>query len=190
MAYSALTFTASEVPTLTKWNQLWANDAAMADGTGIANNAIIDRHILSGNLKTNKFSNPYKFLGKRTAAYNTVATAFTLYPYDAEDFDTNNNFSIATGQYTVPVTGFYFFHWRIGSASGSNLRCLMSLFKNTAEVSRGEDVTTVTPSSIGAGMIQCTAGDVIDVRYYITGAVAVEIGAGLQLFGGFMIAAT
>jgi len=45
MAYSALTFTASEVPTLTKWNQLWANDASFNDGTGIGNGAIITRHL-------------------------------------------------------------------------------------------------------------------------------------------------
>lgn len=45
MAYSADTFVADEQPTTAKWNKLWTNDASFNDGTGIADNAIINRHI-------------------------------------------------------------------------------------------------------------------------------------------------
>lgn len=45
MAYSADTFVADEQPTTAKWNKLWSNDASFNDGTGIADNAIINRHM-------------------------------------------------------------------------------------------------------------------------------------------------
>ena len=45
MAYSADTFVADEQPTTAKWNKLWSNDASFNDGTGIADNAILARHL-------------------------------------------------------------------------------------------------------------------------------------------------
>ena len=47
MSYSAQTFVADEQPTTAKWNKLWSNDASFNDGTGIADDAIIQRHILA-----------------------------------------------------------------------------------------------------------------------------------------------
>lgn len=45
MSYSADTFVADEQPTTAKWNKLWNNDASFNDGTGIADDAILARHI-------------------------------------------------------------------------------------------------------------------------------------------------
>ena len=45
MSYSADTFVADEQPTTAKWNKLWSNDASFNDGTGIADDAILQRHI-------------------------------------------------------------------------------------------------------------------------------------------------
>lgn len=60
MPYTAQTFTAFEVPTTAKWNLLWANDAAFNDGSGIANAAILAKHvgfgILEGHLINGKFT--------------------------------------------------------------------------------------------------------------------------------------
>lgn len=50
MAYSADTFVADEQPTTAKWNKLWSNDASFNDGTGIADDAIITRHLLADNV--------------------------------------------------------------------------------------------------------------------------------------------
>ena len=47
MSYSADTFVADEQPTTAKWNKLWSNDASFNDGTGIADNAILNRHLSS-----------------------------------------------------------------------------------------------------------------------------------------------
>lgn len=43
--HAGQTFTFGETPSATKWNYLWENDYALADGTGISDNAIINRHI-------------------------------------------------------------------------------------------------------------------------------------------------
>lgn len=56
MAYSADSFTALEIPTLAKMNKLWSNDASFNDGTGIANNAILTRHILDANVTSPKLA--------------------------------------------------------------------------------------------------------------------------------------
>lgn len=43
--HAGQTFTFGEQPSATKWQYLWDNDYALADGTGISDAAIINRHI-------------------------------------------------------------------------------------------------------------------------------------------------
>lgn len=50
MVYSADTFVADEQPTTAKWNKLWSNDASFNDGSGIADDAILTRHIADDNI--------------------------------------------------------------------------------------------------------------------------------------------
>ncbi len=47
MSYTADTFVADEQPTTAKWNELWNNDAAFHDGTGIQAGAILPNHLLA-----------------------------------------------------------------------------------------------------------------------------------------------
>lgn len=167
MAYSADTFVADEQPTTAKWNKLWTNDASFNDGTGIADDAILARHILGldkSNMTTD--SNPYKFkahsatnqsIGDVTAVRMTLGT---------EDYDTNNNF--ASNQYTAPVDGFY----------QVNAQCRMSTSKGvsyTFDMRKGGTVinsalTSPYPAATTFGdctlvitdLIQLVAGNVID----------------------------
>jgi len=46
--HAGQTFTFGEQPSATKWQYLWDNDYALADGTGISDNAILNRHLASG----------------------------------------------------------------------------------------------------------------------------------------------
>lgn len=43
--HTGQTFTFGETPSATKWNYIWENDYALADGTGIEDDAILSRHI-------------------------------------------------------------------------------------------------------------------------------------------------
>lgn len=48
--HAGQTFTFGETPSATKWNYLWENDYALADGTGISDNAIDSRHYVDGSI--------------------------------------------------------------------------------------------------------------------------------------------
>ena len=73
MAYSADTFVADEQPTTAKWNKLWTNDASFNNGTGIADNAILTRHITNSNVTSSKLS--FETVeAKLAAAFNSAAS--------------------------------------------------------------------------------------------------------------------
>lgn len=48
--HTGQTFTFGETPSATKWNYLWENDYALADGTGIEDDAIDSRHYVDGSI--------------------------------------------------------------------------------------------------------------------------------------------
>lgn len=81
MAYSADTFTAGEVPTTAKWNKLWANDAAMNDGTGIGAGVITGSHLANGIVTFGKLAAGATRLGinTKTSIGTVLATTYTTY---------------------------------------------------------------------------------------------------------------
>jgi hypothetical protein len=73
--YSADSFTALEIPTLAKMNKLWSNDASFNNGTGIADNAILTRHLTNLNVTTAKMKPTYV---KNTAGNGNASTRQTI----------------------------------------------------------------------------------------------------------------
>lgn len=76
MAYSADTFVADEQPTTAKWNKLWSNDASFNDGTGIADNAILQRHLSDAIVGLSELAQitKYRNLGYSKTAMNDGST--------------------------------------------------------------------------------------------------------------------
>lgn len=77
MAYSADTFVADEQPTTAKWNKLWSNDASFNDGTGIADDAIIARHIADNVIGVSALAASAIILGyddKTDGSFDTTST--------------------------------------------------------------------------------------------------------------------
>ena len=184
MAYSADTFVADEQPTTAKWNKLWSNDASFNDGTGIGDNAILNRHVLADNLYASKVYNPYKFSVYRNAAQNSGSGAFVKVNFDTELFDTGSNFDNATNyRFTAPVAGFYDFAGMASTASAPNLMTC-GLYKNGTELMRG----TKGPSSaqsVGtmvAGLMQLAASDYVELYVYSSSTVALEVGASVHAY--------
>lgn len=71
MGYTAFSVTFGEVPTAAKWNYLGTNDESFNDGTGIADDAIIQRHFADNSVGVDQLSSallPYKELGRDTLA--------------------------------------------------------------------------------------------------------------------------
>lgn len=52
-------------------------------------------------------SNPYKFFAYQSSTISRADGNTYTVPFNTEVFDTNNNYNPATGEYTVPVTGYY-----------------------------------------------------------------------------------
>ncbi len=69
--HSGQTFTFGETPSATKWNYLWENDYALADGTGISDGVIGNRHFATG-----------VCVQEVGTTLGTVATGTTLIPID------------------------------------------------------------------------------------------------------------
>lgn len=184
MAYQSWSVVFGEQPSASKWGILGTNDASFNDGTGITG--------LYKNLLTVD-SNPYKFKAYRNAAYTPANATITKYPFDAESFDTNNNYDAATNyRYTCPVSGFYYFggHMQSGTASS---RLLLMLYKNGAEHHRLTDdiIPTGQETHGGSTIVQATAGDYFEFWYYVVNPSAANVGSVLHnSFEGFLISRT
>lgn len=130
--------------------------------------------------------NPYKFSVRRAAAANSGNAAFAKIVWDTEEFDTNNNF--ATGTYTVPVAGFYQFNSYVNSITSTTL--IISIFKNGAELKRGQQTPGISGGIGVATFVQLAASDTIEVHFYGGVTAAIDTGAGTNHFSGFLVCTT
>lgn len=135
-------------------------------------------------------SNPYKFSVYRSGAWTAQTTA-TKVTFDAEEFDTNNNF--ATGTYTVPVSGFYQFNAAIRIASVGGQEGDIYLYKN-GSVFKSGFVIVGTSGTGGFGiscLVQLTAGDTIEIWQSLASATRTGgVGADATWFNGFLVSKT
>lgn len=144
-----------------------------------------------------KLYNPYKFSVYRASAQTLTNGSFVKINYDTENFDTSSNFDPTTNHnFTAPIAGFYYFvaHFQ-SSATASNTRNIVSLFKNSAEALRGFDVTPTSGSIMGGyveGFLQLAANDTVDIRVDALGANTVlDVSAStLNYFMGWLVSAT
>lgn len=189
--YTAIEFVAGEQPTTAKWNLIGSNDASFNNGNGFEDNIILDRHIMTGNLKANKFSNPYKFFAYRNSAYTPGSGNAIV--YDTEVFDTNGNFNTANGRYTVPVDGFY----QINVMTDQNVSAApqdpqLQLRKNGTTVIGYQHIVNMYNGSSGlslslSGIYQLVAGDYLDV---LVGNLPISGGISKNNFSGFLVSTT
>lgn len=132
--------------------------------------------------------NPYKF-GAYLAG-SATAGSFTKIGFDAEEFDTNNNFDSTStkGTYTAPVAGFYFFTGTCQLPSaGVNA---ISLFKNGVELKRGNETDTTMAGVYNVNaLVQLAAADTIDFRAFGSGG-TVLTGASHTFCSGFLTSQT
>lgn len=112
-------------------------------------------------------SNPYKFGVYMAGAFNWTASE-TILKFDTEEFDTNSNYTSATGLYTAPVAGFYIFSWNVFAATAGTTY-YANLYKNGASLKRGVDIgVSGSPflsrgSGGGTSLVQVAANDTFGV---------------------------
>lgn len=184
MAYQSWSVVFGEQPSASKWGILGSNDASFNDGTGIFG---LKKDLLATD------SNPYKFRVYRNAAYSMGAGSITKFPFDAENFDTNNNFDSTTNyRYTAPVSGFYQFSTALAS-SATATRLLVMLYKNGSESARFWDSNGSAQQFLGGGsvLVQATASDYFEVYYFVgtTGGNTISTSASCW-FSGFLVSRT
>lgn len=86
MSYTAWSVVFGEVPSETKWNILGANDDSFNDGTGIADDAIVQRHFADNQIDTPQLTSAlidFKELARETltGTATSLEVAFTAKKY-------------------------------------------------------------------------------------------------------------
>lgn len=172
-------------------NQLAAVINGSIETANLADSAVTTAKLADGAITPPKWTNPYKFRVSRNAAANTGNGAFAVVAFDTEQFDTNSN--VAAGVYTVPVSGFYQFNWRACATTSGAQTLIAALHVNGTRTSDGTEVTltTLPIGSNGSDLIQCAAGDTVDVRVFCNTARALNVGNITQnYFSGFLVSQT
>lgn len=137
-------------------------------------------------------SNPYKFSVYRNGS-QTVATATPVkIQWNAETFDTNNNFDSTTNfRYVAPIDGFWQINARIEN-NGSGI-LLIYLYKNGVEFKQGGRSTIASGLSAVTlnELVQLSATDYIEIFVYSDNAAAPASGtASTAYFSGFLVSKT
>jgi hypothetical protein len=92
------------------------------------------------------------FSAHLTANQSITTTTFTKIAFDAELFDTNNNFDTSTYRFTPTVAGYYQFNG-IAYLSATKGAQLVTLYKNGSELARGDQqINNTTASTRGMNL--------------------------------------
>lgn len=143
-----------------------------------------------------KLYNPYKFHAYRAGAL--TPTTGTVIVFDTEVFDTGSNYSVSTGKFTAPISGFYWFNAQLNletSTINQNLQTL--IYKNgaraisgTATVNMYNGATSIW-SSVATGIVQLAATDYVTTVVLSDSEAMAVAGTGSQnFFQGFLISTT
>lgn len=142
-------------------------------------------------------SNPYKFLAYATGYATFPNASFTKVQLFNETYDTNSNFDTTLSRYTAPVSGFYIFNGAIQFNVFANTHMAASLFKNGAEIQRGNELDAGTATQnrsllLGSSPIQVTAGDFFEMYGYQSqgGVATVQGGVEATYFSGYLLSRT
>ena len=126
--------------------------------------------------------NPYKFSVYRGNSWTSANGTVGLVTFDTEVFDTGSNYSISTGKFTAPISGFYQFSWQVSAAVTSGGLFFSRLARNS--LSSGGNAwdgsgsvqggATTSGYSSGAVLVYATAGDYFQIFFYGTGGAGGE----------------
>ena len=157
----------------------------------LASDSVETDKILDANVTMSKINNPYKFRVGLTGNQTGIADATrTQIVWNYEDFDTNSNFSTATGEYTIPVTGLYQFNVRIRAAGSNITTSSLEIVKNDTVIEKNFINTAATNdiSNCCSVCFNCIAGQKVYVNTYVdvstgTGTVIADSSS----FSGYLV---
>jgi hypothetical protein len=117
----------------------------------------------------------------RTAAYTVTSQTWQTIPLDTKAYDPGNNFSTATGRYTVPATGTYLCTGTVMFAPGTTGAIAgLSVNGGLPSVRGGAAPNVAAPLAIESptvtDVVSCNAGDTISLACFPGGADALYTG--------------
>lgn len=173
-------------------NQLAAVINGGIDASNISDSSITTAKVAAG-LATTKLADPYKFSVYRNAAL-TITTTATSLGCDTSVFDTSNNYNVATGRFTAPAAGFYFFKGNASVANVGSQDSYIMLYKNGTAYKRGTQKTPAVVSSESyevSDLVQAAASDYFEIYLVmVTAGRSLNPGQTLSYFTGFLVSTT
>ena len=162
-------------------------------GTVLTSASTINGANVTGLLTGKHFFHAYRNADQTVSnGVNTIAL------FDTEVADVSSAYNTSTGQFTVPEDGLYFFVTSIthGSSGNTNLwNGNASIRKNNGtQINMIFNYAANYPNEVThqvSGIVDCTAGDVMDVEFYVetsSGSGGKAVGGKTTYFLGVMIA--
>lgn len=135
----------------------------------------------------NTFTNPSKFLVYRNSAAS-IGAGFTKITFDTELFDTGSNF--ASGTFTAPLAGFYFFEWQMGTTISAG-NGVSAIYKNGSIYAWGSEYPAGGGSN-GSLILQAAANDTFEIYGATSLTATLNVGSGpiKTYFSGYLLSIT
>lgn len=143
-------------------------NGSITDANISASAAINGAKVADGSITPAKWTNPYLFSvsGSGTQSISAGASATVIMSVVA--VDTNSNYNTSTGEYTVPVTGFYQINGVARLDTGTTAFIQVNIAINGAtDVKLGSSTATTGQQALGgAKLISLTAGNKVTLVVY------------------------
>lgn len=141
-------------------------------------------------------SNPYKFRATGTANAAMTSQTWTTVGFNAEQYDTGNNFDGAT-TFTAPVNGFYQFNFSAGTTSASgNLQGIGLRFLKNGSIdltgspfSFDNNVSYDFLTASISDCVQLSAGNTIICQAWLS-IIGGTVSTNALVFSGFLVSTT
>lgn len=191
MAYQSWSVVFGEQPSASKWNILGTNDAGFNDGTAIADDAIINRHI--GNDAIKQYDNiTYSGAILRKSANQSIANGtITTVLFDTETKDTDSYHSTVsnTGRITIPNTGVYLVEYMITFAANTTGQRYGWIALNGSTSNRFDGYVLTSASSSDSTAIGGCAIMSLALNDYVETMCFQNSGGALNVSGGATVGA-
>lgn len=165
MAYAVWSVVFGEQPTAAKWNILGTNDASFHDGTGIDDDAILARHILSGVVDNSKWRNAVAFSAYLNANQTVSAGADVVAQCANERYDLGSNYNTGNYRFIAPYNGIYHFDGQVSGVGTTRVRPILVV--NGTSKYLGSDFTATANTGQVSADIQLSTNDYVQLAGYI-----------------------